>query len=1070
MFDLEKEVRNLVWTTFWLRWIDYFKKWLIENIEIYFDNDYISIDADILWTEEYYTSIWIKLDKSIWVSCTCPAFDDIWVCKHISWLAMKVSDLYTISDTLIFINKKTWKILDYYDDDEKNISILDKPPNNLSIFSQISNNDFLINIEKEEYLYKIKLWFEEKPWKIHDIYINLYKSKVLKDWKLSSWANVKREWLIDVPYKFLSLSPFLDTKNNNNNYYYSSSAEYLTFNKSWKTFINTLFEFSQIYDEDNKLLNLHKEIYDLKIEVKKEKDLYHIWLFLLWKNKVYTLFGFRVFWNFWNKYFAVLTWDNHLLFFKTDLNYHFISELSKKEIILNQDEFRELKTKKEFIHVIENTSNLDSLDLEYENIDPQLKLIIEIPNDYSYINTTFLLNYDNIEINSTNTEKDVIVNDNKLIKRNKEKENEQIEKVSILKQEFDEFYVNIWKKYVDDNLDKFFDEIENIIEKWIIIEYKQKTKRISTWTLKVNLKVKSWIDFFDIQSQVLLWDKELSDANSIISLAKRSWKFITLENWNTIILKNDISKTIKQLDSLWIDEKDIWWDIKISKYNIWLLKDKTKKWDLIDFELDKEILELKNKFKNFKNIEKVEQIKKSKIILRDYQKIWFYWINFLKEYNFSWILADDMWLWKTIQTLVFLEKLYFVKETKLKTLIICPTSLVFNWLDEAQKFTPQLKIDYIRDWKTWFDIISKDTQIIIVSYGIMANLVDNKKVSETFEYVILDESQNIKNPQALRTKSICKLKSKNRLALSWTPIENNLIELWSIFNFLMPWFLWTLTHFKSNYSWQDKETLDILSRKIKPFILRRTKEEVLKELPPKVEEYIKLEMWDKQKAFYNKLKNSFKLKLEKKIGLEWLNKTRFEVLDALLKLRQACLMPELVAIEWNDLKDSIKLEYIDENIEDMIWNWHNLLIFSQFTWFLAYVQQLLNKKWIKFNYLDWKTQSKDRKKLVDSFNSWDVNVFIISLKAGWTWLNLTSADYIIHLDPWWNPAVENQATDRAHRMWQKKTVFVQKLIVKDSIEEKILLLQENKKKLIEDIFSWNFSWALDKNDIDFIFS
>ena len=284
----------------------------------------------------------------------------------------------------------------------------------------------------------------------------------------------------------------------------------------------------------------------------------------------------------------------------------------------------------------------------------------------------------------------------------------------------------------------------------------------------------------------------------------------------------------------------------------------------------------------------------------------------------------------------------------------------------------------------------------------------------------------------------------------------------------MPGFLWNLSAFKQKYI-TEEWNMRILSSKVKPFILRRTKEEVLKDLPPKVEEVIKLEMWDKQKAFYEKLKTTFRLQITKELEENWLNKARFQVLDSLLKLRQACLMPELVNMEGNKLTESIKIKYIEENIEDMIWKWHNLLIFSQFTGFLKYVKVVLDKRWINYNYLDGQVKKEDRKKLVDSFNSGDVNVFIISLKAWGTWLNLTSADYVIHLDPWWNPAVENQATDRAHRMWQEKTVFVQKLIIAGSIEEKILSLQEKKKKLIDDVFSGNFSGSLNENDIKFIF-
>jgi len=287
----------------------------------------------------------------------------------------------------------------------------------------------------------------------------------------------------------------------------------------------------------------------------------------------------------------------------------------------------------------------------------------------------------------------------------------------------------------------------------------------------------------------------------------------------------------------------------------------------------------------------------------------------------------------------------------------------------------------------------------------------------------------------------------------------------------MPGFLKNLNNFKNKYMWanSDKEALKNLSSKVKPFILRRKKEDVLKELPEKVEEIIKLEMWTKQKAFYQKLKNAFKLQITKQLKEQWLNKSRFMVLDSLLKLRQACLTPELIPWNKHFTNESVKLDYIRNSIDEMLNNGHNLLIFSQFTGFLKYIKDIFEEKNIEYNYLDWKTKSKDRKWLVDEFNNWNKQVFIISLKAGGTGLNLTKADYVIHLDPWWNPAVENQATDRAHRMWQKKTVFVQKLICKDSIEEKIIELQEKKKKLIDDVFSGNFSWSLSKEDIDFIF-
>ena len=657
----------------------------------------------------------------------------------------------------------------------------------------------------------------------------------------------------------------------------------------------------------------------------------------------------------------------------------------------------------------------------------------------------------------------------KIIKRDFKIENELKKQLDPLTYLFDEKQEpSTFTKYTDDKIDDFFDEIEKLIENGVAVEYKQSTKKITNKEVWVSINIVSWEDWFDANVKINLWDEAMEDASEII-LALKQWKNrITLKNGMTVLLKDKLQSSFKELEELWINEKNIDKNIKISKYNIGLLRDKNKKWDLIDFTLDKEILKLKNSLTNFKWITKVDLSKNVKADLREYQVQWYEWLNFLSEYNFSWILADDMWLWKTLQTLAILQKEYDNKKLKTPSLIVCPTSIVLNWMDETEKFTPKLKVEYIKNGKIWFDDIHKDTQLIIVSYGMMANLVDRVWFDKKFHYLVLDEAQNIKNPIALRTKSIWKIIAKYRLALSWTPIENNLMELWSIFNFLMPWFLWNLNSFKHKYI-TELWNIKTLSSKVKPFILRRTKEEVLKDLPPKVEEIIKLEMWEKQKAFYDKLKTTFRLQITKELEENGLNKARFQVLDSLLKLRQACLMPELVNMEWNKLTESIKIKYIEENIEDMIWKWHNLLIFSQFTGFLKYVKAELDKKDIKYNYLDGQTKKEERKRLVDSFNSWDVNVFIISLKAWWTWLNLTAADYVIHLDPWWNPAVETQATDRAHRMWQEKTVFVQKLIVSWSIEEKILTLQEKKKKLIDDLFSGNFSGSLSEGDIRFIF-
>jgi len=1114
MFDLEKKIIEKIWDKHILAWKIYFINNQIKNINISYSIDFISIKAKIYWTYIYNTEIQVMYNKNINLSCTCHSYINSWACKHLWALLIEFDSKYIINDNLKIIDKNTNREMELYDNRPKNredfylslnnpiskilmennalndkkltkkilsslwlnqkitnfYSLDTKKENNLSVFSKIKTRVFESDIENEK-LYRIKLSFFERWW-IKNINLNLYKSKVQKNWKLSSGSLIKREKIFDLPQKYRWLWSFLES-NNISYYQWKSVDDRINFNNSSQTFISTLFNFDEIFDLDNNLINIHREIYNLKIKVENIKDNnYKISLILLW-NKSYKLSWYIIFWDIWSKYFSCLDKiNNHLMFFYSDLSYLFIKDFNLKwDIILNQDEFNKLKKEEYFNDIVDNALDIDKFWIEYIETDISIILKVEIPDDYSFVKVEHSIFYNDYELNNKNLDKDILKTPHWYIRRSIENEKKENERVLDLIEIYDEFNLNIWKKYIDKNIELFFDKIEELISSWIRVDYKQKIKKITRWNLKISLKVDTKLDFFDIETKVSFWDKELKDAKEILSKAKNWFKHINLDDWNLIILENDISKDLKSLDLIWINEKDVWKKLSIWKYNIGLLKDDLReKWNLL-FILDEEAKNLRKQFKDFKKIEELELIKWTKINLRDYQKVWVNFINFLTKYNFSWILADDMGLGKTVQSLAYLEKIYLWNKNNLwRTLIICPTSLVFNWIDEINKFTPNLKADYIKSWKTWFKDIEDTVKIIICSYWVITNLVQVWNIEEIFEYIILDEAQNIKNSASQRAKSISELKSKNRLALSWTPIENNLLELWSIFNFLMPWFLWNLNNFKSNYISSDKEILKILSKKVKPFILRRTKEEVLKDLPAKVEEYIKLEMWDKQKKFYNNLKNAFKLKLTKKFDEDWFNKSSFEILDALLKLRQACLVPELVNLDGADFKDSIKLDYIDENIEDMIWKWHNLLIFSQFTWFLAYVKELLDKKWINYNYLDWQTTKENRKKLVDSFNLSKVNIFIISLKAWWTWLNLTRADYVIHLDPWWNPAVESQATDRAHRMWQEKTVFVQKLIVKDSIEEKILQLQESKRRLIDDVFSWDFSWNFDKKDIDFIFS
>ena len=424
--------------------------------------------------------------------------------------------------------------------------------------------------------------------------------------------------------------------------------------------------------------------------------------------------------------------------------------------------------------------------------------------------------------------------------------------------------------------------------------------------------------------------------------------------------------------------------------------------------------------------------------LRKYQKEGFKWLNELSELGFGGILADDMGLGKTIQVITFVLS----KRSK-KTLIITPTSVLYNWKDEFERFAPNVRVGLVHGTKAQRNRMLSEIKkydVLITTYGTLKN--DEKEYEKLqFDYCIIDEGQNIKNPTSKTTLSVKKINSKCNFALTGTPIENNLMELWSIFDFVMPGFLFTKERFKAKFI-QNKNTEELKSL-ITPFILRRVKEDVLDELPEKIEKKYLVDMTTKQKSIYKSYVKEIKEKLKSSKG-------NINMLTFITKLREVCLDPSLIIDDYNG--GSGKINALMELLDNYIEGNKKILVFSQFTSALKNIEQNLEEKGINYIYLDGSIGSKERVELVKKFNEEPlINVFLISLKAGGVGLNLTSASVVIHFDPWWNPAIENQATDRAHRFGQKNVVEVVKLISKDTIEEKILLLQEDKKELIESL-------------------
>lgn len=450
--------------------------------------------------------------------------------------------------------------------------------------------------------------------------------------------------------------------------------------------------------------------------------------------------------------------------------------------------------------------------------------------------------------------------------------------------------------------------------------------------------------------------------------------------------------------------------------------------------------------------------------LRPYQKEGFKWINEITDLGFGGVLADDMGLGKTLQIIAFL-----LSQKKSKSIVVVPTSVIYNWMDEFEKFAPSIRVGLVHGSKSKRDKVLRDFKrglgikveeenlkeksyekydVLLTTYGTLKN--DEKAYENlSFDYCIIDEAQNIKNPAAQATLSVKNIKSRCNIALTGTPIENNLMELWSIFDFVMPGYLFTKERFRERFI-LDESNLSELKSLITPFILRRLKEDVLSELPEKLEKKYLVEMKGKQKQLYSFYVKAIKNQLNENKSSEKSGRDKINLFAYLTKLREICLDPSLVVPDYTG--GSSKLTVVKEIVKDASESGKKILLFSQFTSVLKKIEEDFKKEEISYLYLDGGTSAKDRVERVKKFNEdSNIKVFLISLKAGGVGLNLTSASMVIHFDPWWNPAVEDQATDRAHRFGQENKVEVIKLVAKDTIEEKIVLMQEDKRELIQSL-------------------
>lgn len=593
--------------------------------------------------------------------------------------------------------------------------------------------------------------------------------------------------------------------------------------------------------------------------------------------------------------------------------------------------------------------------------------------------------------------------------------------------------------------------------------------RYNTNTPQFTIQASLNIDWFNLRVTISWGDQTVT--------LKEIRKAI-LSHQDTIMLSDG---TLGHIPSEWISEYSLLLRtgveengvLKVSKLHYTLLDDVLNKVEGDTVQQD--IALRKQKLLQYDVTSKAGLSAAVKATLRPYQQSGFHWLQALDELGWGGCLADDMGLGKTLQTISFLQ---FVKEKYIGStqLVICPTSLIFNWESELQKFCPSLK------FYTYYGLQREFTashftayDIVITTYGMVRNDLDHLS-DFLWQYIVLDESQSIKNPDALVTKAVNKLRAVNRVILSGTPVQNNTSDLFAQFNFLNPGLLGTREFFNREFAHPidklgSKEKTQYLKRLIHPFTLRRTKEQVATDLPDKTVTVLWCTMEAEQRKLYNQYKDNYRGKLLKRIDEEGIGKSGIYVLEGLLRLRQLCDHPALLKDPDVDLKNAVKIEELVREVQENT-GINKLLVFSQFTEMLQIISETFSSNGITHCYLDGSTSLDKRREQVNKFQEDNsIKAFLISLKAGGVGLNLTVADYVYLVDPWWNPAAEQQAIDRAHRIGQTRKVFAYKMICKDTVEEKILQLQERKKMLADDLIQEDagFVKTLTREDIEFLF-
>lgn len=1020
----ENQIKKIIPLPLYLRGQNYPLEYInfIEKSKIG-STEYYEFEVESETFDDYY-EVTIAAHKEEFSSayCTCPAYERIGECKHIAAVLINFDDFLTetLNDEEKIL-KRSIEILKEFYKEPKERTLKLKKQITLEIELEFHNNyspsvtpRFRIGINK---LYSLNN-------KLNN-FLNAYETQ-------KTTYELGKDFTYDKDEHF-----FNETDQNiinylllikRNNPYYNMNMLSIPLERI-NDFLNILKN-KTFYIKGAGLINKITNGCPFKMNLTKEKELYKL------SVKEQDI-------EFIDKFYKYIK-QNETLYILPEKISHILLLMNKhklKEIIFKKDDL-ELFTS----GILSNIKTNVQIDKQIESeitigVKPEVKIYLDLKGNL--ITAEVKLTYLDTEIN--------IFDKTPTIIRDNETENEILK--TLLEYNFQIENEKIYMEDLENIGDFLTGKIDELLAKYEIYT----SNKIKETNILKEANIKS--SFSIGTDNILKYEFDLGTIKNdeiinILETLKSKKKYYKLKSGDILNLTE--AEDLKEFDNL-VNEMELSnKDIKetvgtIPKYRaIYLDSIKKEKYHII--KTNNLFDELINNFNSYKN-KNITLSNKDTKILRDYQITGVKWLYNIHKCGFGGILADEMGLGKSIQLIYFIKQI--IKEKKeAKILIIAPTSLIYNWKNEFDKFGNELNYKvYAENKEKRHQELENigNTNILITTYGLIRQ--DKEEyLRMNFEIIAIDEAQNIKNSNAGMTKVIKELKGTTKIALTGTPLENTVLELWSIFDFIMPGYLTNLASFSRKYNIKDVEKDDLkmlnnLNKQIKPFILRRKKKDVVKELPDKIENNIYIELTKEQKKIYVGELEKTKIEMEKIIEEEGFKKGSFKILQLLTKLRQLCIDPKII---YEDYKGgSSKIEELIKLTEGIIKNGHKILLFSSYKTAIDIVNREFTNHKISTYVIDGSVPSKKRMELVENFNNDDTNVFLITLKSGGTGLNLTSADVVIHLDLWWNPQVENQATDRAHRIGQKNTVEVIKLICKGTIEERILELQ-NKKKALSD--------------------